>query len=33
MFIVNPLRGKGFVDLFRTHPSTEDRVERLRRMV
>jgi heat shock protein HtpX len=33
LFIVNPLRGKNFVDLFRTHPSTEDRIERLQRMV
>ena len=29
MFIVNPLRGGGMVNLFRTHPSTEDRVARL----
>jgi heat shock protein HtpX len=33
MFIVNPLRGGGITDLFRTHPRTEDRVERLRRML
>jgi heat shock protein HtpX len=30
MFIVSPLRGKGFVNLFRTHPSTEERVARLK---
>lgn len=30
-YIVNPLHG-GFSDLFRTHPSTEDRVARLRSM-
>ncbi|MBI5359774.1 MAG: zinc metalloprotease HtpX [Planctomycetes bacterium] len=30
MFIVNPLRGKDIASLFRTHPSTEDRIERLR---
>jgi heat shock protein HtpX len=30
MFIVNPLRGKGMANLFRTHPKTEDRVARLR---
>jgi len=32
MFIVNPLRG-GFTNLFRTHPKTEERIERLRRML
>jgi len=32
MFIVNPLRGGGLTDLFRTHPRTEERIERLRRM-
>ena len=31
MFIVNPLRG-GFAGLFRTHPSTEERVAKLREM-
>jgi heat shock protein HtpX len=30
MFIVSPLSGKGFVNLFRTHPSTEERVTRLK---
>ena len=31
-YIVNPLSGRKvqFADLFRTHPSTEDRVQRLR---
>lgn len=32
MFIVNPLHGGGIGSLFTTHPSTGDRVERLRRM-
>lgn len=32
MFIVNPLRGGGFVGLFRTHPPTEERVRRLMEM-
>lgn len=32
MFIVNPLRGRGFVNLFSTHPPLEDRIERLRAM-
>jgi heat shock protein HtpX len=32
MFIVNPLRLGGMDSLFRTHPSTEDRVRRLREM-
>ncbi|MBU4376771.1 MAG: zinc metalloprotease HtpX [Candidatus Omnitrophica bacterium] len=30
LFIVNPLRGNFMADLFRTHPSTEKRIERLR---
>lgn len=30
LFIVNPLRGGGVLSLFSTHPSTEDRVRRLR---
>lgn len=30
LFIVNPLRGNFLADLFRTHPSTEKRIERLR---
>lgn len=29
MFIVSPLSGGGFMRLFRTHPTTEDRVARL----
>lgn len=32
LFIVNPLGGGGFVKLFRTHPTTEERVARLRSM-
>jgi len=32
MFIVNPLSGRGFTSLFRTHPLTEDRVARLEAM-
>jgi heat shock protein HtpX len=32
LFIVNPLGGGGFVNLFRTHPTTADRVARLRAM-
>ncbi|MBI4512322.1 MAG: zinc metalloprotease HtpX [Deltaproteobacteria bacterium] len=30
LFIVNPLRGSGLLSLFSTHPSTEERVRRLR---
>ncbi len=30
MFIVSPLSGSGFVNLFRTHPTTEERVAKLR---
>jgi heat shock protein HtpX len=33
MFIVNPLRGGGFVSLFSTHPPLEDRIARLESMV
>jgi heat shock protein HtpX len=29
MFIMNPLRGGGLTNLFSTHPSTEQRIERL----
>jgi len=32
MFIVNPLRGGGLSSLFSTHPSTKERVRRLREM-
>ncbi|MEQ8676595.1 MAG: zinc metalloprotease HtpX [Aggregatilineales bacterium] len=32
LYIVNPLHGGGIADLFRTHPKTEERIERLRRM-
>ena len=32
LFIVNPLRGKDFSSLFRTHPPTEERIKRLRSM-
>jgi heat shock protein HtpX len=32
LFIVNPLGGNGWVNLFRTHPTTEERVKRLRAM-
>jgi heat shock protein HtpX len=32
LFIVNPLRGGGLAAMFRTHPSTEARVERLLQM-
>lgn len=32
LYIVNPLRGGGFLSLFRTHPTTEQRIERLERV-
>jgi len=32
MFIVNPLKGKAIATLFSTHPSTEERIARLRSM-
>jgi len=32
LFIVNPLGGRGFENLFRTHPTTAERVARLRAM-
>jgi heat shock protein HtpX len=32
LFIVNPLRGGGFLKLFSTHPPVEERIERLERM-
>jgi len=33
MFIVNPLRGGGMVNLFSTHPPIEDRIARREKMV
>jgi len=32
MFIVNPLTGRSFANLFSTHPPIEERIARLRRM-
>jgi heat shock protein HtpX len=32
LFIVNPLRGGGLTSLFSTHPSTQERIARLRAM-
>ncbi len=32
LFIVNPLAAKGFANMFRTHPPTEERIKRLRQM-
>jgi heat shock protein HtpX len=32
MFIHHPFRGKSFFNLFSTHPTTEERVKRLRAM-
>jgi heat shock protein HtpX len=32
MFIVNPLKGGGLAKLFSTHPSTEERIERLNKL-
>jgi heat shock protein HtpX len=32
MFIINPLHGGGLGSLFATHPSTEQRIARLRGM-
>ncbi len=32
MFIVNPLTGKSFMNMFSTHPPIEDRIERLEAM-
>jgi len=32
MFIVNPFRGMSVATLFSTHPPTEKRIERLRRI-
>ena len=33
MFIVNPLRGGGFMSMFSTHPPMEDRIARLESMI
>ncbi|MBP7339522.1 zinc metalloprotease HtpX [Niveispirillum sp.] len=33
MFIINPLHGRGMDSLFSTHPSTQERVRRLRAML
>ncbi|MDK2825289.1 MAG: heat shock protein HtpX [Methanolobus sp.] len=32
MFIVNPLKGHSLMNLFRTHPATDERIRRLRAM-
>ncbi len=32
MFIINPFKGSGFVNLFSTHPPIEERIKRLRQM-
>jgi heat shock protein HtpX len=32
MFIVNPMKGRSLMNLFRTHPATEERIRRLRAM-
>ena len=32
LFISNPFKGKGFINIFSTHPSTEERVKKLRNM-
>jgi heat shock protein HtpX len=32
MFIMNPLRGEGLMNLFSTHPPTSDRIKRLEAM-
>jgi heat shock protein HtpX len=32
LYIVNPLRAQGLMNLFRTHPPTEERISRLRSM-
>ncbi len=32
LWIVNPFRGSGFLELFSTHPSMQHRIERLRKI-
>jgi heat shock protein HtpX len=32
LFITNPLRARGLMSLFSTHPPTDDRIERLQAM-
>jgi heat shock protein HtpX len=32
LFIVNPLRGEGLMNLFATHPPIQERIARLRAM-
>lgn len=32
MFIVNPLKGKNMANLFSTHPTTEDRIKKLKNL-
>jgi heat shock protein HtpX len=32
LYIVNPLRGSGFAQLFSTHPATEKRIARLQQI-
>jgi heat shock protein HtpX len=32
MFIVNPLKGKGLMNLFSTHPPMEERIKKLETM-
>ena len=32
MFIVHPFKGRGFANLFSTHPSTAERIKRLNEM-
>jgi heat shock protein HtpX len=32
LFIINPFTGGGLTRMFSTHPSTEDRIARLRAM-
>ena len=32
MMIMNPLTGKGLSNLFSTHPSTQDRIDKLEKL-